>query len=343
MNAPAESGSAAMSLAAAPSSKSWGAQFRRAMRRHPSLFGMPALLIASLALTVLIHPQFSDFDLQSLAMGALPLAFAAAAQTVVVISGGIDLSIGSAMAVANVLAASMMEGRGFGESLALAVLVLTIGAAIGAVNGLLVVLSRVPDVIATLTTGSIWGGVALLILEKPGGGAPQEFLNLGAGTLFTTWLPTALILLAVSVSAIWLPLRRSKLGLQFYAIGSDRIAAFRSGVNVERTRFAAYIFSGLFSAVGGLGLTMTTGIGAPLAGVYYTLSGLAAVVVGGVSLAGGRGGMVGPILAAFVLTLIPTDLIFLNIDPNFGQVIQGVLIVAIVMIGGFVTLARAQK
>jgi len=343
MNAPAESGSAAMSLAAAPSSKSWGAQFRRAMRRHPSLFGMPALLIASLALTVLIHPQFSDFDLQSLAMGALPLAFAAAAQTVVVISGGIDLSIGSAMAVANVLAASMMEGRGFGESLALAVLVLTIGAAIGAVNGLLVVLSRVPDVIATLTTGSIWGGVALLILEKPGGGAPQEFLNLGAGTLFTTWLPTALILLAVSVSAIWLPLRRSKLGLQFYAIGSDRIAAFRSGVNVERTRFAAYIFSGLFSAIGGLGLTMTTGIGAPLAGVYYTLSGLAAVVVGGVSLAGGRGGMVGPILAAFVLTLIPTDLIFLNIDPNFGQVIQGVLIVVIVMIGGFVTLARAQK
>jgi len=343
MNAPAESGSAAMSLAAAPSSKSWGAQFRRAMRRHPSLFGMPALLIASLALTVLIHPQFSDFDLQSLAMGALPLAFAAAAQTVVVISGGIDLSIGSAMAVANVLAASMMEGRGFGESLALAVLVLTIGAVIGAVNGLLVVLSRVPDVIATLTTGSIWGGVALLILEKPGGGAPQEFLNLGAGTLFTTWLPTALILLAVSVSAIWLPLRWSKLGLQFYAIGSDRIAAFRSGVNVERTRVAAYIFSGLFSAIGGLGLTMTTGIGAPLAGVYYTLSGLAAVVVGGVSLAGGRGGMVGPILAAFVLTLIPTDLIFLNIDPNFGQVIQGVLIVAIVMIGGFVTLARAQK
>jgi ribose transport system permease protein len=336
MNAPAEG-------FVLPSSPPWGGQLRRALRRHPSLFGMPALLIVSLAITLLIHPQFSDFDLQSLAMGALPLAFAAAGQTVVVISGGIDLSIGSAMAVANVLAASTMEGRSFGESLALAIMVLIAGAGIGVVNGLLVVLSRVPDVIATLTTGFIWGGVALLILEKPGGGAPQEFLNLGAGTLFTTWLPTALILLVVSVSIIWIPLRRSKLGLQLYAIGSDRIAAFRSGVNVERTRFAAYIFSGLFSAVGGLGLTMTTGIGAPLAGVYYTLSGLAAVVVGGVSLAGGRGGMVGPVLAALVLTLIPTDLIFLNIDPNFGQVIQGVLIVAIVMIGGFVTLARARK
>ena len=242
---------------------------------------MPALLIAALAITVGVHPQFSDFDLQSLAMGAL--------------------------------------------------------------NGLIVVLSRVPDVVATLTMGFIWGGVALLIMEKPGGGAPPEFLNLGAGTLFTTWLPNALILLAVAVSAIWIPLRLSKLGLQLYAIGSDRNAAFRSGVNVDRTRFSAYIFSGLFSAVGGLGLTMTTGIGAPLAGVYYTLSGVAAVVIGGVSLAGGRGGILGPVIAAFVLTLIPADLIFLNIDPNFGQVIQGTLIVAIVMIGGFLAMARTRK
>ena len=247
------------------------------------------------------------------------------------------------MAVTNVLAASTMENASFGQSLLLAVMVLAVGALIGALNGLIVVLSRVPDVVATLTTGFIWGGVALLIMEKPGGGAPQEFLDLGAGTSFTSWLPNAVILLVVAVAAIWIPLRRSKLGLQLYAIGSDRIAAFRSGVNVERTRFASYIFSGLFSAVGGLGLTMTTGIGAPLAGVYYTLSGLAAVVIGGVSLAGGRGGIVGPVMAAFVLTLIPTDLIFLNIDPNFGQVIQGTLIVAIVMIGGFLDMARARK
>jgi ribose transport system permease protein len=318
-------------------------RLRRSLQRDPGLFFMPVLLIVSLAITVAIHPQFSDFDLQSLAMGALPLAFAAAAQAVVVISGGLDLSIGSAMAVANVLAASAMEKASFGQSLPLAAAVLIAGATIGALNGLIVIMSRIPDVVATLTTGFIWGGVALVILEKPGGGAPQEFLNLGTGTLFTTWLPNALVLLVVAVGAIWIPLRRSKLGLQLYAIGSDRVAAFRSGVNINRTRLAAYIFSGLFSAVGGLGLTMTTGIGAPLAGVYYTLSGLAAVVVGGVSLAGGRGGMVGPVMAAFVLTLIPTDLIFLNIDPNFGQVIQGTLIVVIVMIGGFVEMERNRK
>ena len=344
MITPSEGKSSIIAVPAA-SNMRLATRLRRSLRRDPSLFFMPALLIVSLAITVAIHPQFSDFDLQSLAMGALPLAFAAAAQTVVVIGGGIDLSIGSVMAVTNVLAASVMEKASFGQSLLLAVAILMAGAAIGALNGLIVVLSRIPDVVATLTSGFIWGGVALVILEKPGGGAPQEFLNLGTGALFTPWLPNALVLLVAAVGVIWIPLRRSKLGLQLYAVGSDRTAAFRSGVNIDRTRFAAYIFSGLFSAVGGLGLTMTTGIGALYAVVATpeAFSGLAAVVVGGVSLAGGRGGMLGPVMAAFVLTLIPTDLIFLNIDPNFGQVIQGTLIVVIVMIGGFVDMERNRK
>ena len=343
MTAPSESETPGIAMPPDLAEPPIGVQCRRALVRNPGLFGMPALLVAALAITVAIHPSFSDFDLQSLAMGALPLAFAAAAQTSVVISGGIDLSIGSMIAVANVFAASTMENRGFSQSLLLSLAVLLAGVAMGAVNGLIVIFSRVPDVVATLTTGFIWGGVALLIMEKPGGGASQEFLNLGAGATFSTWLPNAILLLAVSVAVIWIPLRRSKLGLKIYAIGSDRNAAFRSGVDVESTRLAAYILSGLFSAVGGLALTMTTGIGAPLAGVYYTLSGLAAVVVGGVSLAGGRGGIVGPILAAFVLTLIPGDLIFVNVDPNFGQVVQGTLIVAIVMIGGFMAMARARR
>ena len=243
MTTPAEDKSSVLAIPAAASNTPLITRLRRSLRRNPSLFFMPVLLIASLAITVVIHPQFSDFDLQSLAMGALPLAFAAAAQTAVVISGGLDLSIGSVIAVANVLAASTMEKASFGESLLLAAAVLVVGAAIGALNGLIVILSRIPDVVATLTSGFIWGGVALLILEKPGGGAPQEFLNLGTGTLFTAWLPNALVLLVAAVCVIWIPLRQSKLGLQLYAVGSDRVAAFRSGVNIDRTRFAAYIFS----------------------------------------------------------------------------------------------------
>jgi ribose transport system permease protein len=210
-------------------------------------------------------------------------------------------------------------------------------------NGVIIVLSKIPDVVVTLTTGFIWGGVALLILEKPGGGAPPQFLDLAAGTSLAPWFPNALILLLISTTLIWLPVTRSRLVLLIYAIGSDRIAAFRSGVGIESTRILAYAIGGLFSAIGGLALTMTTGIGAPLSGTYYTLSGLAAIVIGGVSLMGGRGSMVGPIIAAFILTLIPTDLIFLNIDPNYGQVIQGTLIVLVVMAGGFLAVAQGRR
>jgi ribose transport system permease protein len=318
-------------------------RLRKLVLRHSALIGMPLLLVVFLAATVAIHPDFNSFDAQSLAMAALPLAFAAAAQAVVVISGGIDLSIGSVMAVANVLAARTMEEADFGTSLLLAAAILLAGAVVGAVNGALVVVSRVPDVIVTLTTGFIWGGVALLILERPGGGAPDDFLALATGTFATPWLSNSLILLAVAVAVIWIPVRASKTGLRLYAIGSDRVAAFRSGVAIGPSRIVAYIVGGLFSSIGGIGLTMTTGIGSPRAGVLYTLSGLAAVVIGGVSLVGGRGGVVGPVIAAFVLTLIPSDLIFLNIDPNFGQVIQGTLIVLVVMAGGLATLARTRK
>jgi ribose transport system permease protein len=182
--------------------------------------------------------------------------------------------------------------------------------------------------------------VALLILEKPGGGAPLDFQNLAQEATLSPWVPNALILLIVVVAAVWVPLRGSRPGLALYAIGSDRTAAHASGVNVPLVRMLAYTLSGVFAAIGGLALTMTTGIGSPLSGSFYTLSGVATIVLGGVSLAGGKGGMLGPMAAAFILTLIPGDLIFLGIDPNYGQVIQGIVIVLVVMVGGLAALRR---
>jgi ribose transport system permease protein len=304
---------------------------------------MPALLAAAIALTRLAHPDFGPFEIQTLALGALPLALAATAQAIVVISGGIDLSIGSQIAVANVLSASLMQHATVKESLAWSALVLACGAVVGFSNGLTVALSRIPDVVATLTTGFIWGGVALLILESPGGGAPAGYANFAAGSDFGPWLPNALVVMVLAVAAIWLPITQSRIGLLIYAAGSDPVAAFRSGVNVMRARTIAYVFSGVACAVGGMALTMTTGIGAPLAGSYYTLSSVAAVVIGGVSLAGGRGGMVGPVVAAVLLTLAPMDLVFLGIDPNYGQVIQGTLIVLVVMVAGFSAYLQERK
>ena len=316
----------------------------RTLARAGRLLGMPLLLAASLAATVAVHPDFGSFEIQSLALGALPLALAAAAQAIVVISGGIDLSIGSMIAVSNVLSASLMQHATFGQSLGpLASSCWSPAPAQGLLNGLVVAFSRIPDVVATLTTGFIWGGVALLILERPGGGAPAAYLNIGAGADFWPWLPNALVVMIVAIAAIWLPIRLSRIGLLIYAAGSDPVAAFRSGVNVMRARTIAYVFSGIACAVGGMALTMTTGIGAPLAGAYYTLSSVAAIVIGGVSLAGGRGGMVGPVIAALLLTLAPMVLVFLGIDPNYGQVIQGTLIVLVVMVAGFFTYLQERK
>jgi ribose transport system permease protein len=212
----------------------------------------------------------------------------------------------------------------------------------GIVNGILVVVSRVPDIVVTLAMSFVWAGGALLILARPGGNAADWFQSLSRGSLAIDWLPRALLVLLVVVGVVWLPLRRSRLGLSLYAVGSDRLAAFRSGVDVSRTKIAAYGVGGLFAGAGGLALTMTTGIGTPVTAAY-TLSGVAAIVLGGVSLAGGRGGMLGPMAAAYILALIPQILVFQGIDPNYGTVIQGVIMVLVVMIGGFITLRRQRS
>ena len=331
-----------MSAATAVRRSSGGLNVPRLLRRNAWNRGIYGLFVAALAFTVVIHPSYGPFEVQSLVVGALPLAFAAVAQTCVVLSGGIDLSIGAMMAVANVLAARYMVGHDFQTAILISVLVLLGGSAAGALNGLIALRTRVPDIVVTLAMSFVWGGVALLILAQPGGGAPDAFMNVANGSFITPWIPGGLVLLIVVVAAVWIPLRLTRLGLAVYAVGSDRTAAFRRGVRVGPTRVVAYTLGGFFAACGGLALLMSTGIGSPLAGSIYTLAGVSAVVLGGVSLAGGRGGVTGPIVAAFILTLVPADLILLGTDPNYGQVIQGALLVFVVMAGALAPLLRLR-
>ncbi len=311
----------------------------RWMRRDPWMVGLWALLIALLVFTKLIRPTYGADGLVSLAIAALPVAFAAVAQAVVVISGGIDLSIGSTMALTSVTAAVLMKDASPEAAILIVLAVLVMGLVLGLVNGTLVVITRVPDIVVTLAMLYVWAGAALLILKAPGGGVADWVAELARGPLLVEWLPRAFVLLAVVVAALWLPLRRTRLGLSLYAIGSNQLAAFRSGVNVPRTRIAAYAIAGVFAACGGLALTMTTGIGTPIPGPY-TLQSVAAIVLGGVSLVGGRGGLLGPVVAVYILSLLRTDLTFLRVDPNLTTIIQGVIMVVVVMIGAYLTLRR---
>lgn len=310
------------------------------VRRNAWALGLVTLLGALLLFTRIIHPSFGAFDLESLGRATLPLGLAAAAQAVIVISGGIDLSVGSIMALTNVIAAVLMRDSGESGAVLVVLLVLVLGAVIGALNGGLVVWTKVPDIVVTLAMSFVWSGAALLVLSSPGGSAASWFKGLAGGGFIVDFIPMAAVVLLVTVGAVWLPLQRAKVGLSMYAIGSDALAAFRSGVDVGRTRVAAYAVGGVFAAAGGLALTMTTGIGSPVTG-SYTLAAVAAIVLGGVSLAGGIGGIVGPLAAAAILAVIRVDLVFLGIDPNYSVVIQGVIMVVVVMIG-IITLRRVR-
>jgi ribose transport system permease protein len=219
--------------------------------------------------------------------------------------------------------------------------VLLLGLVLGAVNGGLVVITRVPDIVVTLAMSFVWAGCALLVLKTPGGASASWLKELVTGSLGSEWVPKVAVVLIVVVAVIWIPIRRSRLGLSIYAIGSNRLAAFRSGVSVGRTKVMAYMLTGLFSALAGLSLTASTGIGTPVPGPYTLLS-VAAVVLGGVSLAGGRGGVFGPIVAVVILQLLRTDMTFLNVNTNLATVAQGLILIGVVMIGSLVQIRRSR-
>jgi ribose transport system permease protein len=311
---------------------------RRIVVRHGWTIGVAILFGALLIVEANSAPRFTSFDFQSLVIAALPLAFAAMAQSVIVISGGIDLSIGAQMALTNCIAAKLMEKHGMGTAVLVCLLVLVIGMAIGALTGGVIVASGVPDIVVTLASSFIWSGVALLVLATPGGGSPQTFQELSTFSDLWEWFPNGLAILAVVFALVWLPLRRTPLGLGIYAVGSNREAAYLSGVRVGATRVWAYTLGGLFAALGGLALTATTGIGSPLSGELYTLNSVAAVVLGGVALVGGKGGLIGPVIAAFVISIVVAILVFWGVDANYAQVIQGALMVLVVMAGGLLLL-----
>ncbi len=259
----------------------------RVLSRNAWTLGLWLLLLALFVATKVIQPEFGASGLESLARAAAPFAFATAAMAIVVIAGGIDLSIAAVMAVASVSAAALME-RYTGLGIAIVPLTIVIGAAMGALNGALIVLTRLPDIVVTLAMLFVWEGVALLILKAPGGAAYPWLMEVLRGDFVLPILPQAVVVVAICVLPFWWIMTRTRLGLAIYAIGSDPVAAFRSGVAIGPTRIAAYTLAGMLAGLGGLSLTLSTGIGEPIPGPYL-LAAVAAVVLGVWRFRGARG------------------------------------------------------
>ncbi len=305
------------------------------VQRNGWVAGLAVLLALLLLATKIIQPNFGASGMESLARAAVPFAFATAAMAIVVIAGGIDLSVAAMMAVASVTAARLMVGAGDGQTVLIVIGVLALGGLMGAINGILIVLTRVPDIVATLAMLFVWEGVALLILNTPSGAATQWLRDLILSSVGP--VPKSLIFIVVFLAPAWLLLRRTQLGLAIYAIGSDPTAAFRSGVPIGKTRVAAYCIAGILAAMGGLTLTMSTGIGEPIPGPYL-LASVSAVVLGGVSLTGGKGGLIGPVIAVLILRLVRMDLTLLSVDPNVTTIVEGTIMVVVVMLGGLLAM-----
>jgi ribose transport system permease protein len=261
------------------------------------------------------------------------LAFVAMAQTLVVITAGIDLSVGMIFILTNCLASWIVVGSPAQTALGI-VGVLAAGAACGAVNGAIVIFGRLQPIVATIATGAIYFGLALALRPFPGGGVNEDLADLLTGKTFDV-VPTSLIVLAAVVLVIWIPFSRSVMGRAAYAAGSSEMAAYMSAVPIRRGKFVAYTLSGLLASIGGLFLTFFTQTGEANLGSAnsYTLFSIAAVVLGGVSLFGGTGSAIGAIFGAFAFRSIGDLMFVFDFDPLWQPLFQGVVLMLAVSLG----------
>jgi ribose transport system permease protein len=266
----------------------------------------------------------------------LILAVVSVGQTIVVLTGGIDLSVGGMMSLGTaVLATQMQENSIVIWTLA----TLAIGVALGAANGVLITYLNIQPFIVTLATWSIISGAALMVLPAAGGDVPLSFTNFLYDSV--RGIPVSLILL-VALGVVWLWLKRTRVLRRVYAIGSDEEAALLSGVPIIATKIAAYGLCGFFAMFAAVLYTMETSSGDPTSGNTFILASVAAVVIGGTSLFGGRGGAGGTIAAAIVLTLIADVMLAANVSEFWTPIVQGALMILVVVIGAFAT-RRARE
>jgi len=318
---------------------------RRALVRagtSPAALGFTVLIATAVAYFIVylatLHHLPTSFDYLSLLNTSLPLVFVAIGQSLVVLTGGIDLSVGGVVSLCVALTASIGDA-GLPATVGWLFLVLLVGAGCGAINGVIVARGRIAPILTTLATLSVFSGLALKVLPVPGGSvAPQV-----RSVLTNPDVPTGLIWLAVAVGG-WLVLRRTRFGMRIFAVGSDEVSARAVGVPAARVKIGVYTLSGLCSAVGAVFYVSTTTSGDPNAGTSFILASIAAVVVGGIAFAGGRGSALGAIAGAFALTLVIDVLFFAGIDPLYQSLFQGLfLVVAVLLASTTAIVGRLRK
>jgi ribose transport system permease protein len=295
-----------------------------------------AVFVAMFAIYTGNHPAGFNADVVTTAANkGVLLALVAVAQTFVVLTAGIDLSIGMIFVLCNCVASHIVLGSAIETFFGIIGVLLT-GLACGAINGLIVIYGRLQPIVTTIATGAAFFGIALLLREQPGGDVNEDLADFLTNQ-FPGGIPASAVALLVVVLVIWIPFRRSMLGRVVYAVGSSEPAAYMSGLHIRRAKFAAYALAGLLASIGGLFITFVTYTGeASIANANtYTLNSIAAVVLGGVSLFGGRGSAIGAIFGAFIFRTIGDLLFVFDLDPLWQPLFLGIVLLISVCLGSF--------
>ena len=313
----------------------------------PRLGALPIGLIVPFLMLVTLLAIYASKQTGVFALGqlnittseTLTLIFIGVAQTLVILTGGIDLSVGGITSLATTVAALYL-GNGNLHVTAVIIAMLLGGSILGALNGVVIAFTRMQPFIVTLATWSVWGGAALLVLSTPGGSVPLSLVTFGTNTYLGVATPVWLLGVLL---VLWLYFKRTRTGVTLRAVGSSQEAAYLSGISVPMVLITAYALSGLFSTIAGLYLVTQTTSGSPVVGNDYILPSVAAVVIGGTTLLGGRGGLVGTVLGAFILTLIGSVVFVYGLSSAWQTILQGLLLIVAVLAGAVVSMILGRR
>lgn len=289
-------------------------------------FGVLIGLIALLVFFSLTARYFLSWaNLINVARQVSMIAIMAFGVSVVVVAGGIDLSVGSVMGVSGVFTATLMMQ--YNTPIFLCIIAgIFMGGLLGLFNGLLNGFFKIPSFIATLATLSIARGVALLYTDaKPIYNLPDSFTVMGTGYMGPIPIPVVLMLLMFGT--FYFLMVYTKIGRYAYSIGGNAEVARLSGINVRRYYMSFFVISGLMAGLAGVILTARMASGEPTSGAGYELDVIAAVVLGGTSLSGGKGTMLGTLIGAFIMGVLDNGLAMLNVPPFVQMICSGLVIV----------------
>lgn len=283
--------------------------------------------VAFFAIYLVINPNFlTRFQLQSAANLVVPLAIVALAQLLIVLTGGIDISIGAMMSLCNVVFATQFANLSAPVAVLLAV---GTGAACGLFNGVLVAYVKLPAIAVTLASSFIFAALARQILDRPGGTLGEAVYFATSGELFP-FFPVSILWLALIAVGVWGFLQRSAMGRQVYGVGSNRIAVQSAGLDSRLTTLITFVAAGVLVSLGAMLLAGSTMTGDPRSGDSYLLTSIAAVALSGAAFAGGRGSVLGTVLAAITLGMVGNLLYFAGINSYWQYVINAAIILAVV-------------